>query len=242
MSEQNSIFEYGNWEISFKNGGISNSEEIENIKKLKNLSNIPDMFFGSNYLNIKLKDTDHLINFCVNDCFDFMSIENSKNIKVAVSKDWIKSIEHDNYSIRETYDWTYTTLYKGTLNGIKIEPSKYSIDINKLLEPKPIIVFKEIDLFEDELADNGSSSLKLRIRVVEAYCYVLLRFLLRVDAVIYRVIDTRLYFEKNWNYMYREIIFRESLSEQLKFPSKDEQTFVNQVKIISQKMEKLSFD
>lgn len=230
MNEQNAVFKYGNWDISFHNGGISNSEEIENIKGQKNLSNVPDMFFGSNYLNILHNTSNNNINICVTDCFDYMSIENSKNIKVAASKDWIKSIEQDNYSVKETYDWTYTTLYNGTLNGIKIESSNYSIDINKLLEPNPIILFKEIDLFEDELADNGSSCLKARIRVVNDYCYVLLRFLLKVDAVIYRVIDTRFYFEKNWNYMYRESIFRESTADMLKFPSKDEQTFVNQKK------------
>lgn len=47
--------------------------------------------------------------------------------------------------------------------GIQIQPSSLSIDLNKLKVQEEIMFFDEIDLFEDELADNGVSKLNVRI-------------------------------------------------------------------------------
>lgn len=41
--------------------------------------------------------------------------------------------------------------------------------------------------------------------------FVLSRFYLRVDGVIVRVFDCRLYSEEGWNYLLRECIKREAL-------------------------------
>lgn len=87
------------------------------------------------------------------------------------------------------YDWTYTTTYAGhegddgstsALSSAPAAPTvaetipavwraadpedaSESIPIAELSRPDPILFYAEIPLFEDELHDNGSSSLLVRI-------------------------------------------------------------------------------
>lgn len=82
----------------------------------------------------------------------------------------------------------------------------------ELTRPDPILFYAEIPLFEDELHDNGSSSLLVRIvsnfdwlyhivchtdpyaqRVMPTCFFILSRFTLRVDNVLFRTHDTRIY-------------------------------------------------
>jgi type 2A phosphatase activator TIP41 len=78
------------------------------------------------------------------------------------------------------YDWTYTVTYPGHHSDIAAEiesppdsmipwtdadpenPS-HSIPLAELTRPDPILFYAEIPLFEDELHDNGSSNLLVRI-------------------------------------------------------------------------------
>lgn len=82
------------------------------------------------------------------------------------------------------YDWTYTTTYTGhtsshTEEDSPIESSRspasipwqsadpdnpsHEIPMAELTRPDPILFYAEIPLFEDELHDNGSSNLLVRI-------------------------------------------------------------------------------
>lgn len=58
---------------------------------------------------------------------------------------------------------------------------------------EPILFYDDIVLYEDELADNGSSIVNVKVRVMPSGFLVLQRFFLRVDDVLFRVFDTRLY-------------------------------------------------
>lgn len=58
---------------------------------------------------------------------------------------------------------------------------------------EPILFYDDIVLYEDELADNGSSIVNVKVRVMPSGFLVLQRFFLRVDDVVFRVFDTRLY-------------------------------------------------
>jgi type 2A phosphatase activator TIP41 len=53
--------------------------------------------------------------------------------------------------------------------------------------------YADIPLFEDELHDNGTSALSVKIRVMPTFWLVLLRFFLRVDGVLIRLRDTRVF-------------------------------------------------
>lgn len=77
------------------------------------------------------------------------------------------------------YDWTYTATYPGHHSDIAsdIESPTHSISwtdadsenplhaipLAELTRPDPILFYAEIPLFEDELHDNGSSNLLVRI-------------------------------------------------------------------------------
>ncbi|TKY89187.1 hypothetical protein EX895_001718 [Sporisorium graminicola] len=58
---------------------------------------------------------------------------------------------------------------------------------------EPILFYDDVVLYEDELADNGSSIVSVKVRVMPSGFLVLQRFFLRVDDVVFRVFDTRLY-------------------------------------------------
>ncbi|KAF7352425.1 hypothetical protein MVEN_01207000 [Mycena venus] len=69
----------------------------------------------------------------------------------------------------------------------------HSIPLAELTRPDPILFYAEVPLFEDELHDNGSSHLLVRIRVMPTCIFILARFTLRVDNVLFRTHDTRMY-------------------------------------------------
>ncbi|KAF5363838.1 hypothetical protein D9756_000235 [Leucocoprinus leucothites] len=69
----------------------------------------------------------------------------------------------------------------------------HTIPMAELTRPDPILFYAEIPLFEDELHDNGSSALLVRIRVMPTCFFILSRFTLRVDGVLFRTFDTRIY-------------------------------------------------
>lgn len=93
------------------------------------------------------------------------------------------------------YDWTYTTTYSGhqettseystsaassQISWRPADPEEPSnaIPMAELSRPDPILFYAEIPLFEDELHDNGSSSLLVRI--------------VRESTVIMNFLDTRI--------------------------------------------------
>lgn len=84
------------------------------------------------------------------------------------------------------YDWTYTTIYAGheaeasssslvaveaaleappkrTFVPADPENTTHSIPLAELTRPDPILFYAEVPLFEDELHDNGSSNVLVRI-------------------------------------------------------------------------------
>ncbi|SNX82696.1 related to TIP41 - negatively regulates the TOR signaling pathway [Melanopsichium pennsylvanicum] len=75
------------------------------------------------------------------------------------------------------------------------DPSTDRIPVERLgpSSGEPILFYDDIVLYEDELADNGSSIVNVKVRVMPSGFLVLQRFFLRVDDVIFRVFDTRLY-------------------------------------------------
>ncbi|PWN34182.1 TIP41-domain-containing protein, partial [Meira miltonrushii] len=108
------------------------------------------------------------------------------------------------------FDWTYTSTWPGkedvskeneqSLFAAGQDPNRDRIPIERLGPPptpgakaEPILFFDDLILFEDELGDNGTSLLNVKIRVMPTGLLVLQRFFLRVDNVVFRVFDTRMY-------------------------------------------------
>ncbi|KAL7501595.1 hypothetical protein ACHAWT_009789 [Skeletonema menzelii] len=108
------------------------------------------------------------------------------------------------------YDWTFSSPYAGTiLTSSSDSSNNYNIDlINNRQQwqplPKsqipfhllqdtsqPILLYDDIHLFEDDLHDNGESSLNIKIRVMPKCWYVLQRLYVRVDYVCVKCREVR---------------------------------------------------
>ena len=118
---------------------------------------------------------------------------------------------------RQTYDWTFTTKFKGSLSptDVQIEKTEDKIPIELLTRPDPILFYDDVVLFEDELADNGSAIVHVKLRVMPSCFFSLQRFFLRVDDVCFRIIEIRLFHQFGQNFLLREYQERYSTSEAL---------------------------
>ena len=68
-------------------------------------------------------------------------------------------------------------------------------------------------LYEDELADNGISMLSCKIRVMPSRLLLLARFFMRLDNVIIRLRDTRVYVDFDTGEVIREYLAKEEQYE-----------------------------
>jgi type 2A phosphatase activator TIP41 len=168
-------------------------------------------------------------------------------IQVANAKEW-KAARADCEHIENVihpFDWTFATDYAGSLLGnVSVEPTEEQIDIERLKGREKIQFYADIPLFEDELHDCGCSMTSVRIRVMPTYFFVLMRFYLRVDGVLVRVNDTRLYHEAGKDYILREYTSRESKTNSLNVPTTvliDPNEIVEHLTVQLQRHEKLIF-
>ncbi|KAI7872067.1 TIP41-like family-domain-containing protein [Spinellus fusiger] len=207
---------YNGWTITSKKAPICNSVEMDNIQKNFGIPP-PEMVFGNNHVTIKKGETEYIWN-----AYDALSlIDTSSNsnecIRVAYAKEWTQKSTANHTDIKniiKPYDWTYSTVYKGTLvsskDGRTFEAAEDPyVDIQLLMKPDPIYLYDETILYEDELADNGTAILSIRLRVMPLCFLVLQRFFLRVDDVLFRIRDTRLYHEFGSKYLVREYTSKE---------------------------------
>ncbi|XP_034779332.2 TIP41-like protein isoform X1 [Acipenser ruthenus] len=207
-------FTFGPWQVTAVKTHIMKSKDIERLAEEMHMPSLPEMLFGDNVLRIQHTDSFG-IQFnaidalkCVNNLQD--------SVKVACAQEWQETRADSEHSkeVVKRYDWTYTTDYKGTLLGdnlkFKVTTTDDRIDMEKLKAREQIMFFEDVLLFEDELHDHGVSMVSVKIRVMPTSFFVLMRFFLRVDGVLIRTNDTRLYHETGTNYMLREFSTRES--------------------------------
>lgn len=113
------------------------------------------------------------------------------------------------------FDWSYSTDYKGTVrpSTASFQPSDKPIPFELLKQPDPIIFFDEVMLYEDEMADNGITLLSCKLRVMPARLLLLCRFFMRLDNVLVRIRDTRVYVEFATGEVIREYVAKEEKYE-----------------------------
>lgn len=118
------------------------------------------------------------------------------------------------------FDWSYTTDYKGTvISGKKFElqgNNSNLIPVELLKRPDPILFFEEVVLYESELDDNGISLLSCKVRIMPDRLLLLCRFFMRLDNVLIRIKDTRVYVEFSSGKVVRDHTEREGKYEDVK--------------------------
>ena len=83
-------------------------------------------------------------------------------------------VEHYQKRPNSAISWYLQTVFKfrtvGHTRAHKVEPTEMCIDYDKLRQQEKIFFYDDILLFEDELADNGSAVLRVKIvRLGPAY-------------------------------------------------------------------------
>ncbi|KAE9417751.1 hypothetical protein Angca_008407, partial [Angiostrongylus cantonensis] len=131
-------------------------------------------------------------------------------IKVAPSSAWQEARQGVAEKTTRPFDWTFTSKYAGTISGCTVEPSDEAIDLERLKRQEPIGFYSQVTLYEDELADHGTTQMSVRLRVMPGFFFVLMRFYLRIDRVIVRVCDTRVVGDNDKDYVIREWSLREA--------------------------------
>ena len=82
------------------------------------------------------------------------------------------------------------------MSELKYEPApeNHEIDYSRLKDrSNPIAVSEDLVLYEDELDDNGQSQVRLRFRLMKDCFFLLLRCYVRIDGVLIRLIETRIF-------------------------------------------------
>ncbi|KAG0304000.1 hypothetical protein BGZ98_006046 [Dissophora globulifera] len=207
------------WTVRSNKTSILNSQEIDLATADLGIP-IPEMIFGNNFLSIE-HTSGFKLEFKALPALALVdqSSTSSDLIKVSYAREWFdkRSMANQEHitDVIKPYDWTYTTKYNGTNSSpqpqMQFHPeSGAAIDIEQLKRPDPILFYDENILFEDELADNGTAVLTTKVRVMPSCFLILLRFFLRVDDVLFRIHDTRIYHRFETNTVVRECSTRES--------------------------------
>lgn len=96
----------------------------------------------------------------------------------------------------------------------RLAPSTdHPIPVAKLQRRDPILFFNKVTLYESELDDNGISCLDVKVRVMEECMLLLCRLFMRLDDVLVRVRDTRVYIDFKTDRVIREYTAREDTVE-----------------------------
>ena len=125
------------------------------------------------------------------------------------------------------FDWSYSTNYKGTLRSpsAPFETTTTPIPLELLKRPDPILFFDEVILYEDEMADNGITMYSCKIRVMPARLLLLCRFFMRLDNVLLRIRDTRVYVDFGTGEVIREYVAKEEKYEVVRQVRSTTETF-----------------
>ena len=177
----------------------------------------PEMIFGDNLARIEHAASGWFIEFNAFDALDCVDKTGEHMFKVSYSNEWQQNRRKQFEDIKEVvkpFDWSYSTDYKGTTPDTpKLEPTTTPIPLALLRRPDPIQFFDELVLYEDELADNGIAMLSCKIRVMPARLLLLVRFFMRLDDVVFRIRDTRVFVEFSTGHVIREYTAREEKYE-----------------------------
>ncbi|EMR62304.1 hypothetical protein MGN70_010997 [Eutypa lata] len=120
-----------------------------------------------------------------------------------------------NSTANNTSSTTTPNTNGSTEEGKKLDfaPTTKPIPLELLKRRDPILFFDEVVLYESELDDNGVSLLSAKVRVHEQRMLLLCRLFMRVDGVVVRVRDVRVYVDFEAEDVTREYTAREGAFE-----------------------------
>ncbi|KAG5882117.1 hypothetical protein JTB14_016880 [Gonioctena quinquepunctata] len=184
------------------------------------LPHLPEMVFPNNTLILTHKSGGFMEFNALDALRKVCNGKDYKKVEVAYSEAWKESRLPENLGQKmKPFDWTFSSDYKGTISdSAVVKPTEERINIEKLKEKEKILFYQELMLYEDELHDNGISSFTIKMRVMPSCFFVLLRYFLRVDNVMVRLNDTRVFHDFSTDYILREFTNKECGVNELNLP------------------------
>jgi len=179
---------------------------------------IPEMIFGDNLVSITHNPSGWSIDFTAEAALDTVDKTGERMLQVAYADEWSSSREKTSAGISEVvkpYDWSYSTSYRGretapsTDKALAVGDNTPAIPLELLKRRDPILFSDEVVLYESELDDNGISIVSVKVRVMQRRMLLLCRMFMRLDSVVVRVRDTRVYVDFDTDLVIREYTARE---------------------------------
>ena len=235
-----SKFSYKGWDFYSHTENMLNSKDLDILIKNKEenglfVSHLPEIFYGFNRL--------FLINESQNFCYEFTPIQmlslTNYNIREKLLKEkeiyYIPIQAKSQYSkIEDTkneMDWSFSSPYMGHITSInncimnkyyhKINETKeFKIEKSNIIFPEikieNVLNYNQVQFFEDELGDIGLSEGKIGFGVMDECFLGLMRCYLRVDNMVVRNIDTKIYHKFGEKYIIRNFTVKEKTYDELK--------------------------
>lgn len=230
------VHRQGGFEVSSRKLPISKSGPIDSMAARVGIP-IPEMIFGDNLVSVRHAPSGWEVAFTAEAALDRVEKTDKGMLRVAYAGEWSSSRERASAGIREVvkpFDWSYSSDYRGSetpggggqgqegqegqqqqkrLSGSG--PQK-PIPLELLKRRDPILFFDEVVLYESELDDNGISLYNVKVRVMEHRMLLLARLYMRLDNVVVRVRDTRVYVDFDTGDVIREYTAKEDKFENVK--------------------------
>ncbi|KAG6602801.1 uncharacterized protein IUM83_06793 [Phytophthora cinnamomi] len=222
------------WVIGSNKTHITPIDTVDEIGEAAKLTP-PEMVFGKNQLLLFHEPSGVCYNFLAVEALkgahfpppasdQAQDIVANQQLKVSIAKH--NTNKEDVKELDITYDWTYSTDYKGSLQRLtktegspatfvksdeeaKVEATRERINFEKLKEREPILWFEDVGLYEDELHDHGTSAMSVKVRVMPSGFYVLSRYWMRLDHVVVRLHETRIHHLFGTDHFLREYTRKE---------------------------------
>ncbi|KAL2111815.1 hypothetical protein VUR80DRAFT_9295 [Thermomyces stellatus] len=198
-----------NFRIATTKLPISKAGPIDAMSKALTIP-VPEMIFGDNLVRIAHAPSGWAITFNAFDALDAVGKTAENMLQVAYAEEWARSREGVK-DVVNPFDWSYSSTYDGTLEpgSRPFEKTDRTIPLELLKRRDPILFFDDVVLYESELDDNGVSVYSVKVRVHEKRMLLLARLFVRVDNVIVRLRDTRVYVDFETDQVTKEYTARE---------------------------------
>ncbi|KAG5913048.1 hypothetical protein E4U53_005038 [Claviceps sorghi] len=189
---------------------------------------VPEMMFGDNLVSVAHRPSGWTLAFTTPDALDAVDKTDRHMLKVAYARDWESTRETQTRTIRDAvkpYDWSYSTTYAGTVStpaaaaaspALALTPSRAEMPLDLLRRRDPILFYDDVVLYESELDDNGISVYSAKVRVHEERMLLLCRLFMRLDNVVVRIRDTRLFVDFHTQHVIREYTAKEAPFQDVK--------------------------
>ena len=235
-----SKFSYKGWDFYSHTENMLNSKDLDILIKNKEenglyISHLPEIFYGFNRL--------FLLNESQNFCYEFNPLQmlslTNNNVRQKLLKEkeiyYIPTQAKSQYSktddTKNEMDWSFSSPYMGHITSInncimnkyypKInETKKFRTEKSNMLFPEikveNVLNYNQVQFFEDELGDIGLSEGKIGFGVMDQCFLGLMRCYLRVDNMLVRNIDTKIYHKFGEKYIIRNFSVKEKTYDELK--------------------------